>query len=254
MNKTIFHQRQVVMNFLRTRQQGNIMLLSVLLSTGLLVVGVSLGTISVQQIQQIGRTTESLGAYYNAETQAEEAVYQIRKLGTSPTTAAINVNLPTGWARTVTDQTSEIKIDLRQGEWVEIDLHGVDDWETDADTLKFSWDDYCDCTILRVEVQILSTSGDVQILSVDQLFSTIQNTVGNTVTDVVTSVIPGQAYRVKITAIRAAAALNADAYVNNLTLSALNNAGTETIPSSSVRISTKGAVGNVNQAVELILE
>lgn len=232
----------------RDRNRGNIMLLSVLVSTGMLAVGVSLGVISVKRLKQTGQATDSLSAYYTAETAAEEAVYKIRKLGTSSDALT---EAGSGWTRSVTQNASGIKIDLRHNEWVDIDLHGSDgSWAADVSAIYFHWSDRCRCTILNVSTRPLHADGSVGVIQ--QNIQISSETLVQGVSNIALN--PDDALRVRITAQSVGPNTKKEGYVDNLTMTAVDSGGNPSILSTAIRINASGSAGLVNQGVELILE
>ena len=61
--------------------EGSILVMSILILSGILGVGISISTIVLNQLRQAKNLDFSIMAYYAADSATEDALYKIRKLG-----------------------------------------------------------------------------------------------------------------------------------------------------------------------------
>src|SRR5690348_14879542 len=96
------------------KRNGNVLLLSLLIMSGVLVVGASLGTISILNLRQARVIDDSILAFGAAESGAEQTLYQIRRVGTpsstlnssgshtsSPSLSGVPMGNGSSWVRTL---------------------------------------------------------------------------------------------------------------------------------------------------------
>jgi len=70
-----------MINNIRHNQRGAALLLALLMMSGLVVVGVVLGDLTISELRQSRNLDQSMVAYYGAESGAERAIYEWRQSG-----------------------------------------------------------------------------------------------------------------------------------------------------------------------------
>ncbi len=143
---------------MRDESRGNVLLLSLLIMSGVLIVGASLGTISILNLRQSRVVDDSILAFSAAESGAEQTLYQIRRVGTPSSTLNTNdshdaslafsgvpMGNGSGWTRALTASETTIFTSIPKDQSYEVVLW---DPETPAaamgiESLTFSWDDAC---------------------------------------------------------------------------------------------------------------
>ncbi len=157
---------------MHAKPSGNVLLLSLLIMSGVLIVGASLGTIAVLNLRQARVIDDSIFAFGAAESGAEQTLYQIRRVGTSLSTLNANPShtssttysgVPmgnnSGWTRSLTASESTIFTTIPKDRSYEVVLW---DPETPAsplgiESMTFSWDDNCGGTS---GLEVLATGWD----------------------------------------------------------------------------------------------
>lgn len=138
--------------------KGSVLLLALLVMSGVLVVGASLGTISVLNLRQSRVIDDAVIAFGAAESAAEQTLYQLRRVGASSAdlngaaedgASAILTGPPMSngarWTRTLAATETTIFAAIPADRSYEIVL-----WDPEApasaagaESLTFSWDDHC---------------------------------------------------------------------------------------------------------------
>lgn len=139
-------------------RRGSVLLLALLVMSGVLVVGASLGTISVLNLRQSRVIDDAVIAFGAAESAAEQTLYQLRRVGASSAdlngaaedgASAIFTGPPMSngahWTRTLSATETTIFAAIPAERSYEIVL-----WDPEApvspagaESLTFSWDDNC---------------------------------------------------------------------------------------------------------------
>lgn len=132
--------------------------MALLVMSGVLIVGASLGTISVLTLRQSRVIDDAVLAFGAAESGAEQTLYQIRRAGTSSTTLADNPDdtsstvysgapMTNGshWGRTITSTETTIFADIPKDRSYEVVLWNPESPSSAAgvESMTFSWDDSC---------------------------------------------------------------------------------------------------------------
>ncbi len=140
------------------RSRGNVLLMALLVMSGVLIVGASLGTISLLSLRQARAIDDSVVAFGAAESGAEQTLYQIRRAGTPSATLAANPRddsspalsgVPMGngssWSRSLAANETTVFASIPKEKTYEVVL-----WDPDApsspagvESLAFSWNDAC---------------------------------------------------------------------------------------------------------------
>lgn len=109
---------------IKNSQSGSLLLMSILILTGLLSAAGTIGLITLKNLQQANLTDSGLMAIYAAESGVEDALYELRKLGTPAGSIGGGSldNLAT-YTRTVTTLHESInRLSLDKGDSWHIDL------------------------------------------------------------------------------------------------------------------------------------
>ncbi len=132
--------------------------MSLLIMSGVLIVGASLGTVSLLTLRQ-GRTIDdSVLAFGAAESGVEQTLYQLRRLGTD--TADLNDNEAddsdpefsgppmangSGWTRALSSGETVIYANIPRDKSYEVVLWDPENPSAGAgvESMRFSWDDDC---------------------------------------------------------------------------------------------------------------
>jgi hypothetical protein len=247
-------------------RRGSVLLLALLVMSGVLIVGASLGTISVLNLRQARVIDDAVIAFAAAESGAEQTLYQIRRVGAS--SAALNASpehddslvdsgVPLGngarWSRTLESTETTIFAAIPRDRSYEVVL-----WDPEApsspagaESLTFSWDDACGGTSgLEVMatgwdpgasggfVPDIAFHGDSPALTFLHLDPRVIDN----------DFVAGMAYRVRLRA------KNCD--ISNLAITAYSadNAGGSQVPiPSRLAIESVGTYASARQAMELKL-
>lgn len=138
--------------------KGAILLLSLLIMSGILIVGSSLGTISLLSLRQARIIDDSVIAFAAAESGAEQTLYQIRRAATDVSTLSSNdqddsstqysglpMNNGSSWKRTISTTETTLYTTIPENKTYEVVL-----WDPDSPTsragvesMTYSWDDNC---------------------------------------------------------------------------------------------------------------
>lgn len=249
-------------------QNGNVLLLALLVMAGLISAGVGIGAIVLNEIRQARNIDFSIVAYYAAEASIENALYKLRKeeavltcpVGNCESTGYCSgganesclyssgtlTNLAT-WTRNYTDKELAIYGKLKKNEVLQIDLYDPDQitWAAGIESVKVEWSDSCgNCS--KIELAFVEWRPDVGVSWVDNrnkfLYSVNESPIINNVFS------NAKAYKVRIKA------LYGD--ISNLTFTAWseNNAeGVEKeIPARLILIS-KGTFADSRQVIKTVM-
>ncbi len=154
-------------NFRKRKQQnGNVLLLALLVMAGLITAGIGIGAIVLNEIRQARNIDFSVLAYYAAEASTENALYKLRKekaLLTCPVGSCEAAGYCSGgeqepclypsgtltnfavWQRNFTDREAVIYSKLKKGEVLQIDLYDPEQiaWAAGVESIKIEWSDSC---------------------------------------------------------------------------------------------------------------
>lgn len=124
---------------------GSILVMSVLILSGILGVGISISTIVLNQLRQAKNLDFSIMAYYAADSATEDALYKIRKLGKNA--KDLNESYTTGvfangaqWERAVASTTPFTGL-LRKNRPVILNLYDSTEDCGQARRVTYTWDD-----------------------------------------------------------------------------------------------------------------
>lgn len=154
------------------RPKGTVLLLALLVMSGVLIVGASLGTISILNLRQSRVIDDAVTAFAAAESGAEQTLYQTRRVGAS--TASLNANgahtsgTPVsgpaltggaGWTRSLTNAESTLFTAIPKNRAYEVVLWDPENPTAPAgvESLTFSWNDACGGTS---GLEVLATGWD----------------------------------------------------------------------------------------------
>lgn len=247
-------------------RQGSVLLLALLVMSGVLIVGASLGTISVLNLRQARVIDDAVIAFAAAESGAEQTLYQLRRAGAS--SAALNgspdhddsdvlsgVAMGNGsrWSRKLEATESTIFASIPRDRSYEVVL-----WNPEApaspagvESLVFSWDDACGGTS---GLEVLATGwnpGAAGGFSPDVAFHGDSPALTFLHLDphvIDNDFLAGLAYRVRLRA------KNCD--VSNLAITAYsadNAGGSQVAIPSRLAVESVGTFGTARQALELRL-
>jgi hypothetical protein len=248
------------------KRNGNVLLLSLLIMSGVLIVGASLGTISILNLRQARVIDDSILAFGAAETGAEQTLYQIRRVGTPSSalnangahTSSAAVSGPamtngSGWTRAITAAETTVFASIPKDRSYEVVL-----WDPEvpaapmgAESLTFSWDDECGGTS---GLEVLATGWDpVAVGGFNPNIAFHGDSPALTFLHTNPRVIDNdfngnRAYRVRLRA--------KTCDISNLAITAYSadNAGGSQVPiPSRLAVQTTGTFGAARQAMELRL-
>lgn len=247
-------------------RRGSVLLLALLVMSGVLIVGASLGTISILNLRQARVIDDAVIAFAAAESGAEQTLYQLRRVGAS--SAALNaspdhddslvdsgVPMSNGsrWSRVLESTETTLFASIPKDRSYEVVL-----WDPESpadpagvDSLTFSWDDVCGGTS---GLEVLATGwdpaasggfnpsvafhGDSPALT----FLRIEPRV------IDNDFMPSKAYRVRLRA------KTCDIFNLAITAYSADNAGGTQMPiPSRLAVESVGTFGTARQALELRL-
>jgi len=154
------------------RRRGSVLLLALLVMSGVLIVGASLGTISVLNLRQARVIDDAVIAFAAAESGAEQTLYQLRRVGASSATlnaspdhddSVVDSGVPMGngarWSRTLESTETTIFAAIPKDRSYEVVLWDPEDPSEPAgvQSLVFTWDDLCGGTS---GLEVLATGWD----------------------------------------------------------------------------------------------
>ncbi|HJV32806.1 MAG TPA: hypothetical protein VJ694_02145, partial [Patescibacteria group bacterium] len=155
-----------------TRAKGSVLLLALLVMSGVLIVGASLGTISILNLRQARVIDDAVIAFAAAESGAEQTLYQIRRVGASSTalnaspdhddslaTSGVPMGNGSRWSRTLQSTETTIFASIPKDRSYEVVLWNPENpaAPAGADSLTFAWDDACGGTS---GLEVLATGWD----------------------------------------------------------------------------------------------
>lgn len=240
--------------------------MALLVMSGVLVVGASLGTISLLDLRQARVTDDSVMAFGAAESGAEQTLYQLRRAGTDSSTLTANPNdtsstvysgvpMANGskWSRKLTASETTVFADIPKDKSYEIVLWNPETPSSPAgaESMTFSWDDDCGGTsgleVLVAGWDPAAVGGFDPILAFHGTSPAL--TFLRTPPRVVDNDFDaGKAYRVRLRA--------KTCDISNLAVSAYSadNAGGGQVPiPSRIAVASTGIFGTASQAMELKL-
>lgn len=148
-------------------QNGNVLLLALLVMASVMTAGLAIGAIIINEIRQARNIDFSSIAYYAAESGVEQALYKLRKedavlvcpgtsscdengFCTSPDKEAClrsegSLTNQSSWSRTVTDKELSIYGKLKKNETLQVDLYDPDNITAAAgvESVKIEWTPQC---------------------------------------------------------------------------------------------------------------
>jgi len=234
--------------------------------SGVLIVGASLGTISVLNLRQARVIDDAVIAFSAAESGAEQSLYQIRRVGTSSATLAANPNHNSstiysgvamgngsGWSRTLSATETTVFASIPKERSYEVTLWNPETPASPAgvESLTFAWDDACGGTS---GLEVLATGWDPAAAGG---FNPIVAFHGDSPALTFLRVTPrvvdndfqaGKAYRVRLRA--------KTCDISNLAITAYssdNAGGTQVAIPSRMVVESVGTFGTARQAMELRL-
>lgn len=252
----------------RKGRAGAILLLSLLVMSGVLVVGASLGTISLLSLRQARVIDDSVAAFGAAETAAEQTLYQLRRAGEAASAlnaGAANEDGESGsltgpamrngssWFRSLAASEPAVFASIPLDRSYEIVLWDPENPNAPAGvaSMSYAWEDACGGTSA---LEVMATGWDpASVGTFEPLVAFHGEGPSFTFMKQETQVVdngfsPGQAYRVRFRA------KNCD--VLNLTVVAYSaddaGGGVVQIP-SRIAVTAEGTFGAARQGMELRL-
>lgn len=247
-------------------RRGTVLLLALLVMSGVLIVGASLGTISVLTLRQSRVIDDAVIAFGAAETGAEQTLYQLRRVGTGSATLAANpdddsstilsgqpMSNGSRWSRTITATETTVFASIPKDRSYEVVLWDPESPASSAgvESMTFSWDDSCGGTS---GLEVLAAGWDPAAVGGfnptvafhgDSPALTFLRTTPQVIDNDFSAV---KAYRVRLRA--------KVCDISNLAISAYSadNAGGTQVPiPSRIAVESAGTFGTARQAVELRL-
>ena len=118
----------------RSRKKGNVLLLSLLILSTIVMSATGLGSLIISSLQQTRIIDSSIVAYYAAESAAEEVIYDVRKTTLAPTWMSdlTVMDQPTvldngaSWTRQVSNAEPVIYASIPQDSLLEVGLYDPD--------------------------------------------------------------------------------------------------------------------------------
>jgi len=249
-------------------ERGAILLLSLLVMSGVLIVGASLGTISLLSLRQSRIIDDVIMAFAAAESGAEQTLYQIRRVGeTAANLDDENANEDgestvktgpamtngTSWQRSLSNSEPTLFTSIPKDRAYEVLLWNPGSPASPAgvESMTFAWDDDCGGTS---GIEVLAAGWDpVAVGGFDPTIGFHGNSPSLTFLKIDPQVIDNDftaalAYRVRIRA------KNCDIF--NMAISAYsadNASGSLVQIPSRIAIVSNGSFGNARQGMELRL-
>ncbi len=131
------------------------MLLALLVLSGVLITGFTIGDLLLRDFIQSRRIDEGAAAFYSSESGIEEGLYEIRKTDATLVSLAGKSDLPNGssYERVVSDSVPAIITSLPANDYLTIDFYNPDDIAegSGVNVIGISWEDACGgCSWLEV--------------------------------------------------------------------------------------------------------
>lgn len=156
------------------KQRGAILLLSLLVMSGVLIVGASLGTISLLSLRQARIIDDAILAFAAAESGAEQTLYQIRRIGESTANLGADASDEDGenigltgqamtngsnWKRSLSNSEPTLFTSIPRDKTYEVLLWDPESPASPAgvESMTFGWDDDCGGTS---GIEVLATGWD----------------------------------------------------------------------------------------------
>ncbi len=233
--------------FLSQRQNGSILLMSLLIMSGIVISASTIGIITIQNLQQSILVDHGILSHYAAESAAEDALYEIRKNNTSVSSISLSGNLynTASWTRSITSTVPLVSGYIKKNDFLHIDLYNPDSSLTSlANPIRSILLSWTGSGSEWVEVQIISwSSSGVFGAQSTQLFSSASNPAVVNLQDS-SSIF----YRVRIKA------LYAD--ISNMTItaySALNASGSTVDIPARINMLATGSFGRSKQSLRVTM-
>jgi len=124
--------------------QGTVLLLALLMMASIVVAGIGMGHIIINQLRQAILVDNSVTAYYAADAAIESSLYKIRGLGMDlpslPTTGTLDNGAE--WTLDWSYSRPDINTSILENRTYQVDIFDPDDlsWNPGIEALKFSWD------------------------------------------------------------------------------------------------------------------
>lgn len=142
------HIREICMRFanLRYDHSGNVLLLSLLILSGIMIGGIAAGELAIRGIKSAKRVDAGAVAYYAAEAGIEDSLYHQRKTSPPPATHD-SFTLSNGASVVVATTSGEPTLftALARDSFIEFNLFEEKDLSVPSgiEALRISWDDAC---------------------------------------------------------------------------------------------------------------
>lgn len=240
--------------------------MALLVMSGVLIVGSSLGTIAVLNLHQAKVIDDAVTAFGAAESGAEQSLYQIRRVGTpssilsanaADTSSLVYSGVPMGngarWSRALSATETTLFTSIQKDKSYEVVLWDPESPSSPAgvESLTFAWDDACGGTS---GLEVLSAGWDPSAVGgFNPIVSFHGDSPALTFLHVSPRVIDndftaGKAYRVRLRA--------KSCDISNLAISAYsadNASGVQVPIPSQIAVESTGTYGTARQAMELKL-
>jgi len=124
--------------------QGTVLLLALLMMASMVVAGVGMGHLILNQLKQAILVDNSVTAYYAADAAIESSLYKYRALGIDLGSLPTSGTLDNGaeWTIEFDSLRSDITTNIAENQTYQVDIFDPDDlsWAPGVEALKFSWD------------------------------------------------------------------------------------------------------------------
>ncbi len=136
-------------------RKGNALLLSLLVMSGVIITGYTIGDLMLRDFAQTRRSDEAETAYYAAESGIEEGLYLLRKTDAALADLPGESTLPNNasYERAVSDSLPAIITSLERNDSMSIDFYDPDNALSGSgvDSLRIAWEDTCGgCSWLEI--------------------------------------------------------------------------------------------------------
>lgn len=226
-------------------QKGTVLLLALLVMASIVVAGIGLGQILINQLRQAILLDNSIIAYYAAESAIESSLYKIRgldiPLSSLPLSGTLDNNAE--WTLEYKNSRPDITTNIMENKTYQLDLFDPDDlsWMPGIEALKFSWEGPG-----QLEVAYTSWTPAPSITWPQEQYEVVTPAISFMPPGIIYNGIVGnKAYRIRLRAI------GGDIYNLNITGWADDAAspGNQVDLPSHITLEANGSIGRARQAV-----
>lgn len=221
------------------------MLLALLMMASVVVAGVGMGHVIINQLKQAILIDNSITAYYAADTAIESSLYKYRALGMDIDSMPTSGSLDNGseWSIKFDKLRSNITVSIKENQTYQVDIFDPDDlaWIPGIEALKFSWEGPG-----QLEVAYIGWSPAASIAWPNQDYEVVTPPISFVAPAVIYNSLNGaQAYRMRLRAV------NGD--INNLNITGWSDdaatPGNQVDLPSHILLEANGVFGRARQAL-----